>query len=56
MVWLHLNQQIVFPCITIAGMGGRLIADILAAGLEKLAGVSRLVLQPNNQEDGAGLG
>lgn len=46
-----LNDNDAIDLITICGMGGRLITDILAAGSDKLNAIKQIILQPNNCED-----
>ncbi|MDR0297983.1 MAG: class I SAM-dependent methyltransferase [Streptococcaceae bacterium] len=44
-----LTEADAIDCVIIAGMGGLLIAEILAAG--NLSGLTTLILQPNNHEE-----
>ncbi|MGT2717458.1 tRNA (adenine(22)-N(1))-methyltransferase [Streptococcus oricebi] len=46
-----LEEEDQLDTLVIAGMGGRLISDILRQGRDRLSGLNRLILQPNNGQD-----
>lgn len=45
------NFELEFDCLTICGMGGILMCDILKRGLNKLKNVKRIILEPNNNQN-----